>query len=84
MESKKQSCTLPARVKMLIGLAQAIVSSMGIKAEEIIATTRESLVEEVELFLRTGDFEAKTDVIVCVNPTLLTMDEKLWRVIICL
>ena len=36
---------------------------------------------EMEKFLRTGDFEPKADGIVCVNPTLLTLDETTWQVI---
>ena len=39
------------------------------------------VVNEIEGFLKTGDFESKADRIVCINPTLLTLDDdKLWEV----
>ena len=52
---------------------------------QIIAKTKyipsiNSLVDEIEYFLKTGDFELKPGKIVCVNPTLLTLGNKLWQV----
>ena len=64
-------------------LAQLMISFvMGIKIEDMPANY--CIVDEMENFLRTGDIEAKVDKIVCVNPSLLTLDEKLnlWTVII--
>lgn len=39
------------------------------------------VVNEIVGFLKTGDFDIKTNKIVCINPTLLTIDDdKLWDV----
>ena len=38
------------------------------------------LVDETELFLTKGDLEPKTFTVVSLNPTLLTLDNKLWQV----
>lgn len=46
---------------------------------------RNSLVDEIELFLKLGDFYAMDgdndeDLFLCYNPTVLTVDGKLWLV----
>ena len=39
-----------------------------------------SFLDNVEHFLQTDDFEPKTLKTVCLNPTLLTLDNKRWEV----
>jgi hypothetical protein len=42
--------------------------------------SRSNLSDEIEIFLRNGDFEPKSDPVVCFNPTLLTTDQKTLQV----
>ena len=51
---------------------------MGINLEETPSVHR--LLDEMELFLTKGDLETKTFKIVCLNTTLLSLDDKLWQV----
>ena len=59
-------------------IAATLVVRMGVNLEETPSVQR--LLEEMELFLTTGDFKPKTAQVVCLNPTLLTLDDKLWQV----
>lgn len=59
-------------------VAIAIAAKMGIESNKKSSAT--SLLDEIGHFLATGDFEEKSDKIVCVNPTLLTLDDKKWEV----
>lgn len=47
--------------------------------EESPSSSNHSTLNEIEHFLKTGDFEAKTKKIVCANPTLLTLVDKHWE-----
>ena len=58
-------------------IATGLVLRMGVNLEETPSVQR--LVDEMECFLTTGDLQLKTFV-VCLNPTLLTLDDKLWQV----
>ena len=59
-------------------IAANSVVRMGINIEETPSVQR--LVDEMELFLTTGDLEPKTFTVVSLNPTLLNSDGKLWQV----
>ena len=59
-------------------IATGLVLRMGVNLEETPSVQR--LLDEVELFLTTGDFKPKTAQVVCLNPTLLTLNDKLWQV----
>ena len=59
-------------------IAANSVVRMGINLEETLSVHR--ILDEMELFLTTGDFEPKTFTVVCLNPTLLNSDGKLWQV----
>ena len=73
----KQNPPLP--LISLREIAEEITIQIGIRVEDI-PTLGKGYVDEIEHYLRTGDFEQKTDKIVCVNPTLLTLDDKQWQV----
>ena len=62
----------------LSDIAILLSYKMGVTSEA--SPSRTSLSEEIEIFLRKGDFEPKSDPIVCFNPTLLSMDQKLLQV----
>ena len=59
-------------------IAANSVVRMGINLEDTPSVGR--LVDEMELFLTTGDLEPKTFTVVSLNPTLLNSDGKLWQV----
>lgn len=60
-------------------IAEGIMSNVGIRVEDIPLLGK-SFVDEIEYFVQTGNVSNKTDKIVCVNPTLLTLEDKLWEV----
>ena len=59
-------------------IAANLVVEMGVNLEDTPSVGR--LVDEMELFFKTGDLQPKTSLVVCLNPTLLTLDDKLWQV----
>ena len=59
-------------------IAAGLVLRMGVNFEETPSVQR--LVDEMECFLRTGDLQPKNYKVLCLNPTLLTLDDKLWQV----
>ena len=59
-------------------IAESLLVQIGINIQPSVYR----LLEEMELFLQTGDFEPKTFKVCCLNPTLLTLDEQIWQVII--
>ena len=62
----------------LTDVTKAIAAKMGIKSDDISSSN--SILDEIENFLIKGDFEEKSDQIVCVNPTLLSLDDMKWEV----
>ena len=58
-------------------IANIIADKMGIKR---VAPSTDRTMDEIKYYLNTGDFEPKTENIVCFNPTLLTLGDKLWQV----
>ena len=60
-----------------------IASYISKYIEQIPDTRTTVVLREIIHYVTNGDFESKSDdQIVCVNPTLLTLDKKLWQVII--
>ena len=59
-------------------IARNITASMGYNVDNLSLSS--CLVEEVLYFLRIGDFELKAGKIICINPTLLTLEDNLWQV----
>ena len=59
-------------------IAANLVVEMGVNLEDTPSVHR--LLDEMELFLTKGDLETKTFKIVCLNTTLLSLDDKLWQV----
>jgi len=76
LETKEQNSS--SSLFSLREIAAGLVGRMGVNLEETPSFHR--LWDEMELFLTTGDFEPKTFKVVCLNPTLLTSDDKLWQV----
>ena len=76
LETKEQNSS--SSLFSLREIAAGLVGRMGVNLEETPSVHR--LWDEMELFLTTGDFEPKTFTVVCLNPTLLTSDDKLWQV----
>ena len=62
----------------LRNIAANLVVRMGVNLEETPSVQR--LVGEMELFLSKGNLEPKHYKVVCLNPTLLTLDDKVWQV----
>ena len=77
MESKEQNPQLNLFSLEKIGEGMAICTGNDADSASLISIVNAG---EIERFLRTGDFAAKVDNIVCLNPTLLTLDDKYWRV----
>ena len=75
LESKKRDLS-----SSLVSLRQIgkIVSIYSVGID--IPTQGIEHANEIEFFLRTGDFELKANKIVCLNPTLLTLDDEQWEV----
>ena len=59
-------------------IAADLVGRMGVNLEETPSVQR--LVGEMELFLSKGNLEPKHYKVVCLNHTLLTLDDKVWQV----
>ena len=77
MESKEQNPQLNLFSLENIAVMMAICTGNDANSASLINIVNAS---EIERFLRTGDFAAKIEKIVCLNPTLLTLDDKYWRV----
>ena len=56
--------------------------STFIKREKTDQLPGSLILRDIELFLQTGDCKLKeeTDVFTCLNPTLLSLKEKIWQV----
>ena len=76
MIKKAQNCL--SDLISLRDIACNITASMGYNVDNLSLSS--SLVEEVLYFLRIGDFEVKAGKIICINPTLLTLEDNLWQV----
>ena len=59
--------------------ALLIIGHLGIHSKDSFA--HQSLQSEIEFLLKTGDLIAKVGKVVCVNPTLLSLEDKIWQVI---
>ena len=59
-------------------MAKAQAPLMGIDVDSSPLSI--NVMNEIEFFLETGDLEPKKDKIICVNPTLLTLDDTFWEV----
>lgn len=66
----------PALIR-LSEIAQDILRNIGLRVQDTASS--QVLADEIEYYLKMGDFESKSEKIVCVNPTLLTLDDKLWK-----
>ena len=59
-------------------ISKIIALHMGLDKSDF--PSDDKLLDTIEYFLKTGDFEEKSVKPVCVNPTLLTLDDNLWEV----
>ena len=76
LETKEQNSS--SSLFSLREIAANLVLRMGVNLEETPSVQR--LVGEMELFLSKGNLEPKHYKVVCLNPTLLTLDDKVWQV----
>ena len=60
-------------------IAASILAQICTQNNEESPSSDHSIVNEIENFLKTRDFEAKKKKIVCANPTLLTLVDKHWE-----
>ena len=76
-ESKKRNVSFPQA--SVNEIATYFTHKIGIKYED--TPQIKNFVAEIANFVKTGDFEVKSEqTVVCFNPTLLTLEDKLWQV----